>query len=152
MITIIEGVDGTGKTTYAKKLAEETCSEYLHASQPKTDLWLKEYLTPILNGDFVLDRWHIGELVWPQIYGRKPLFGPEIFDMLNYQLASMGARLILLNRSDNAIADELLRRGEEKEIELVLKSKSLFLDAFIKVKYIDKQIIDSEVVHNVYCN
>ncbi len=41
MITIIEGADGTGKTTYAQKLSERFNAKYLHAEQPKTRLCTK---------------------------------------------------------------------------------------------------------------
>ena len=58
----------------------------------------------------------------------------------------MGAHLIILTRSEDAIADELLSRGEEKEIEFVLHSRNLFIQAYNKVKYLDKKIIQSEVV------
>jgi hypothetical protein len=54
--------------------------------------------------------------------------------------------LILLTRSEDAIAEELLSRGEELEIDAVLHSRSLFVEAFRQVKYLDKTIIHSEVV------
>ncbi len=147
MITIIEGVDGTGKTTFAKCLAEQNHSDYLHADKPTQKTWYEEYLTPIKNTNMVLDRWHLGELVWPIIYDRKSLFDEETFDLCNWTLSKLGTRLIILTRSDDDIADELLKRGEDKEIELVLHAKELFMKAYSKIKYIDKQIIESAVVH-----
>lgn len=147
MITIIEGVDGTGKTTFAKRLAKERQSDYLHADKPTEKTWYEEYLKPINNTNMVLDRWHLGELVWPIIYERESLFDEETFDLCNWTLAKLGTRLIILTRSDDDIANELLNRGEEKEIELVLHAKELFMDAYKHIKYIDKQIIESGVVH-----
>jgi len=147
MITIIEGVDGTGKTTFAKRLAEKNNSDYLHADKPTQKTWYEEYLTPIKNTNMVLDRWHLGELVWPVIYDRESLFDEESFDLCNWTLSKLGTKLIILTRSDDDIADELLKRGEDKEIELVLHAKELFMKAYSKIKYIDKQIIESGVVH-----
>jgi broad-specificity NMP kinase len=147
MITIIEGVDGTGKTTYAKRLAKQTNAKYLHADKPTKQLWYKEYLSPLKSQNMVLDRWHLGELVWPIVYDRKSLFNEDSFDLCNWTMAKLGTRLILLTRSDDDIADELLKRGEDKEVEFVLHAKELFLQAFSKVKYIDKQIVESSVVH-----
>ena len=46
MITIIEGSDGTGKTTYAQKLTERYNAQYLHAEQPRSRLWVDEYIRP----------------------------------------------------------------------------------------------------------
>ena len=146
MITIIEGADGTGKTTYAQKLSERFNAKYLHAEQPKTRLWSDEYIRPITSQNLILDRWHLGEVVCPKIYGRQSLFDETTFDYCNWELAKLGARLILLTRSEDAIAEELLRRGEELQIDFVLHSRSLFVEAFRQVRYLDKKIIHSEVV------
>ena len=146
MITIIEGSDGTGKTTYAQKLTKLHNAKYLHAEQPKTKLWSDEYIRPITSNNMVLDRWHLGEIVWPEIYGRQSLFDETTFDYCNWELAKLGASLILLTRSEDAIADELLIRGEESQIDFVLHSRSLFVKAFQKVRYLNKKIIHSEVV------
>lgn len=147
MITIIEGVDGTGKTTYAKRLADQNKAIYLHADKPTQKTWYEEYLTPIKHNNMVLDRWHLGELVWPEIYGRQSLFDEDSFDLCNWTLSKIGTRLIVLTRHDDDIADELLNRGEQDQIEIVLHAKELFIKAFQKIKYIDKQIIESGVVH-----
>jgi len=146
MITIIEGSDGTGKTTYAQKLTERYNAQYLHAEQPRSRIWSDEYIRPLTSDNMVLDRWHLGEVVWPKIYGRVSLFDETTFDYCNWELAKLGARLILLTRSEDAIAEELLRRGEELQIDFVLHSRSLFVEAFRQVKYLDKTIIQSEVV------
>jgi hypothetical protein len=146
MITIIEGADGTGKTTFAMKLAQRHNAKYLHADKPKESIWYKEYINPITSDNMVLDRWHLGEIVWPHIFGRESLFNDETFDYCNWELAKMGAQLILLVRPEDAIADELLSRGEESHMEAVMLSRSLFIQAFNKVKYLDKRIIHSEVV------
>ncbi len=82
----------------------------------------------------ILDRWHLGEVVWPKIYGRQSLFDETTFDYCNWELAKLGARLILLTRSEDAIAEELLRRGEEMQIDFVLHSRSLFVEAFRQVR------------------
>ena len=48
MIIIIEGPDGSGKTTLAEKLSRQTKYPIIHRSQPKTDeekkLMMGEYL------------------------------------------------------------------------------------------------------------
>jgi broad-specificity NMP kinase len=146
MITIIEGSDGTGKTTFARKLADQRNADYLHASHPTSSNWVEEYIRPIKSHNLVLDRWHVGEIVWPFIYGRSSLFDEQTFDQCNWELAKLGAQLIVLTRSEDAIADELLSRGEEKEIEFVLLSRNLFIQAYNNVKYLDKKIIQSEAV------
>lgn len=147
MITIIEGVDGTGKTTYAKRLADQQNAMYLHADKPTKDTWFLEYAAPLVSTNMVLDRWHLGEMVWPKIFGRESLFDDDGFDLCNWVLAKLGTKLIVLTRNDDDIVNELLNRGEEDQIDTVLHAKELFIEAYKQVKYIDKQIIESGVVH-----
>lgn len=88
MLFVVEGVDRTGKSTLCDRL-EERCRhpddvfmpghsvERLHFSAPQKDA-LEEYLAPIAdyrpgaNEDVVVDRHYLGELVWPEIFGREP--------------------------------------------------------------------------------
>ena len=59
MKIILEGVDGVGKTTLAKKLAEVLRLEYCHDSKPRT---YKEYLEELYNGkDRIYDRFFFGQ-------------------------------------------------------------------------------------------
>ena len=54
MVIIIEGPDGSGKTTLAEKLSRQTKYPIIHRSQPKTDeekkLMMGEYLQTIRSG------------------------------------------------------------------------------------------------------
>ena len=61
MIIIIEGPDGSGKTTLAEKLSRQTKYPIIHRSQPKTDeekkLMMGEYLQTIRSGkNMIFDR------------------------------------------------------------------------------------------------
>lgn len=147
MITIIEGVDGTGKTTFAKRLAEERGAMYLHADKPLTGSWFTEYIEPLSRKNVICDRWHVGEVVWPTVFQRPSLFNSSTFDECNQYLARIGAELIVLTRSDDEIVAELESRGESDQIRQVLEAKALFVHAYNKVRYIPKRIIDSEVVY-----
>lgn len=146
MITIIEGSDATGKTTYATKLAEQRNALYLHSGKPKAKVWFQEYIHRIVSNNMVLDRWHLGELVWPAVYGRMSLFDANSFDQCNWELAKLGAELIVLTRPEDQIIKELTDRGEQSHIDDVLKSRSLFIRAYNDVKYLNKRIIDSGAV------
>jgi adenylate kinase family enzyme len=146
VITIIEGSDATGKTTFAKRLASETGAKYLHAQKPANSNWFDEYVKPITSDNMVLDRWHLGELVWPMLFGRRSLFDEDSFDQCNWELAKAGAQLILLTRPEKAIVVEMLKRKENDQIESVLASRSMFIEVFKKVKYLNKRIIESGVV------
>jgi thymidylate kinase len=146
MITIVEGADATGKTTYAKKLAEQRNSLYLHSEKPKAKIWYQEYIHRIASTDMVLDRWHLGEVVWPYIYKRNSLFDENSFDQCNWELAKLGTELILLTRPEDEIIKEMMGRGESEQINDVIKSRFLFIEVFKQVKYLNKRIVDSGAV------
>jgi hypothetical protein len=50
--------------------------------------------------DIVLDRTHYGELVWPHIYGRKPLLDEEMIDALREIEDSVGVQRIWMTDDD----------------------------------------------------
>lgn len=71
MRIILEGCDGTGKTTLAKFLSEKTGMKIVKLSQPKTDDPFQEHLelfdpeSPKYVGDnIILDRCWISECIY----------------------------------------------------------------------------------------
>ena len=80
---IIEGLDGVGKSTLANFLVimagnqpTFTPTALFHAGQPMTNNYVGEYWYPVSflsNFTVVCDRWHLGEHVWPHLFGRTPL-------------------------------------------------------------------------------
>lgn len=146
MITIVEGADATGKTTLAKRLAERTGAVYRHAGAPTSANWWQEYVDPIQHEhNMVLDRWHVGELVWPVLFGRPSLFTDKgDYDKCCAELSQAGARLILVIRDEQDIARELAARGEADQTDTVLASQRLFLDAYKDTTDMPKTIADSD--------
>lgn len=150
MITIIEGTDGVGKTSYAKRLAEQTSADYLHASEPKTLNWANEYvfsLNPAKN--YVLDRWHVGEMIWPKYFDRDSLF-PNIytFNACNTFLSALNTHIIIIKRDEKEIIKTLTERGEtQQQIETSILAQRDFLDLAPKINTINVAIIDSNVLY-----
>ena len=75
---IVEGCDGVGKTTLVNHLYSgiDGAKAVLHAAKPTRNVYLDEYWYPISflgDRDVVCDRWHLGEHVWPILFGREPL-------------------------------------------------------------------------------
>ena len=75
MIIVVDGPDGCGKSTLAKRLAHELDFEYRHTWQPPcTDgNPFKHYLDILIKymmEDVVLDRGVLDELVYPKILNR----------------------------------------------------------------------------------
>lgn len=141
MLFILEGLDATGKTTLArnitahiKKVHPHDQVIYMHKKAPKPGAtWASEYGRPITEwyapGDgrhLILDRFHLGELVWPHIFERPMLFDDESFDAVDTLIRRCGGIVIYCFRDHELIQQTMRDRGEEvfsleqlKKIELL---------------------------------
>jgi len=149
-ILIIEGADGTGKTRYARMLCREQGAKYLHKNKPKATNWFDEYVAPLqlLEQPIICDRWHVGELIWPVLFGRESLFAtPSEYDACCEWLHDLDARLEVLVRNPREIAETLEKRGEDDQIETVLKSQDMFVDAASNTRFMPVQILDSNRIY-----
>lgn len=152
MILIIEGTDGTGKTSAAIRTAVERGSWYRHAGSPRERDWLTEYVWPLvtLRGDAVLDRWHVGEAVWPSLLGRESLFrsDKDLRDCCR-DLARLGARLVVVERDLSDVLDTLSARGESKHaMAVALAAQKKFVDlAHLVEPWMPTRVVDSDALH-----
>lgn len=76
-LLLLEGLHGTGKSTLAASLAQESRTAVFHHGPPVSTDPYYEYLRPIVfleSWSVICDRSHIGETVWPHIFGRPTLF------------------------------------------------------------------------------
>lgn len=130
-IHIFEGTDGVGKTTIATMDATARSAVYLHAEKPQHNTWFDEYVKPLTRPDksYTCDRWHIGEIVWPKLFGRKPLFNNvDEYIECCVSLATLGAEVHLMIRPLSQIEKELKRRGESRrEIRYSLQAQEMFV-------------------------
>lgn len=112
-LIILEGLDRTGKSSVAQHF-EAQGFEVIHMSAPDKAMSQPNYLGPsyldqmvdILSNiggrNVVLDRSHYGELIWPNVYGRKPLLDDEAIDILREIEDAMGVERILMHDPDSA--------------------------------------------------
>lgn len=150
MITIIEGTDATGKTTFAKKFAEDTGAKYIHGIAPTAKNWVEEYVLSFNpNEKYVLDRWHIGEMIWPKYFGRESLF-PNMFtfNCCNLMLSTLKTEIIIVKRDENEIINTLKERGEQDQIETVISAQTDFLNLAPQIQHVPTIIIDSNDLLN----
>lgn len=85
MIYILEGADGTGKSTLAAAIAKQTNAVVLHQTYNKT--WnMKVYLQEIMSEaqtlahhgiNIVLDRWAPSEIIYGNAFRKGPSFDVE---------------------------------------------------------------------------
>lgn len=145
MIIVIEGCDGTSKTTLAHKLALELNLKYTKENKPLYDgfnYYLDRSLDTNLDSN-ILDRFHLGEYVYPQIKlqeNRKPLTFEQIH-LIENVLLSKGTILILADTSKDFILNTFRTRGEEyvfeNEVDQIVQLFNEVYDKSIlpKIKY-----------------
>lgn len=120
MLIVIEGVDQTGKTELAHRLrAELEKSEparVVHAGPP-TRHPLEEYETALADYDphgehLILDRWHLGEHVWPRIFNRKSALDIAVARHIELFMRSRGTWLVYAVRDSGKLKRELVEHNE----------------------------------------
>ncbi len=142
MLVIIEGPDGSGKSTLARdlvKLIEQRDPRHLvelqHAGPP-TRHPLNEYLRPLTSyrpGEerhIILDRWHVGERVYPQVRGRPTQLDDQSWWSIDRYLRRLGA--VVVQCVPPPLENELTlkARGECEHLAELPAVEKLFADAY----------------------
>ena len=118
MIIIIEGPDGSGKTTLAEKISKQTKYPIIHRSQPKTEeekkLMMGEYLQTIRSGkNMIFDRCWYSEMAYgPVMRDDSVISYPEMYE-LEELLAKSGALIIYATGAKAALWQRCQKRGED---------------------------------------
>lgn len=110
MLIILEGPDGAGKSTLAQEIASHlgrTTSDKIevwHAKRPERHP-LNEYLRPLRSyrpgtgHHLILDRWHWGERVYPQVLGRETEQDEPVWWAIEAYLRRLGALVVKCERT-----------------------------------------------------
>lgn len=105
-LVLLEGLDRTGKSTVAAYF-ETLGFEKIHMSAPSKGTTPDQYMQQMMEllqsaatKDMVLDRTHYGELIWPQIYGRKPLLDDEMIEALREIEDAVGVQRLWMTDDD----------------------------------------------------
>ena len=113
MLIIIEGIDRTGKSTIAEYF-KSLGYEYIHMSAPDKKYMRADYAGPSYLDDMaelllsftgrnvVLDRSHMGERIWPLVYGRASLLTEDDIEVLRELETGLNTRRILMTDPDTA--------------------------------------------------
>jgi hypothetical protein len=113
VLILIEGCDQTGKTTLANAIQQYALpqkSRMIHAGKPEGHP-LTAYEGPInsyepgFTDPIIIDRWHLGEAVWPTIFKRETELDAASFRHIELFLQSRGAVLVLAEGRETLLTE-----------------------------------------------
>lgn len=137
MIYILEGPDGTGKTTLANEIAEQKKASVIHSYfDPKwdikkhhMDMWQAAQIVSRWR-PVVLDRWAISELVYGTVFRGKP--GYEVPGLLWEMGDEFDNVVWIYCRNDNAVENHLKNMEKRNEMFNDMKEVVTMFDEIVK--------------------
>ena len=112
MKIVLEGCDGTGKTTLAKILADRYKLDICHCTQ-KDAADYNFYRQTLRKEDVIWDRHTIGELIYPKVFNRDAQIGTEDARLVIHYGKEEGVKFFVLTADIEVIKNRLLGRGNE---------------------------------------
>lgn len=114
MRVILEGADGTGKTTLAKILADKYGLDICHCTQYDPSDY-NFYRQSVRKNNVIWDRHTIGELIYPEVFNREPKIGTEDARLVIHYAKEEGTKIFVLTENVDLIIKRLNERGTEDE-------------------------------------
>lgn len=109
MNVILEGCDGTGKTSIARFLCEQCGFLYWHESYPRT---LQEYVQMLSSGsNIVFDRFCYGQFIYDKVENRK-MTEKELAYLQKEVFPRTATIVLYIDLASEKIADRLESRKE----------------------------------------
>lgn len=112
MKIILEGCDGTGKTTLAKILAEKYGLEIAHCTQHDAADY-DFYRQTLRKENVIWDRHTLGELIYPHVFGREQQIATEDARLVMHYAKQEGVKVFVLTCDNEVIEQRLSERGGE---------------------------------------
>lgn len=114
MKVILEGCDGTGKTTLAKILADKYGLDICHCTQHDAADY-DFYRQTLRKENVVWDRHTLGELIYPEVFNRPPKISTEDARLLMHYAKEEGVKILVLTGRYDDIYARLIKRGNEDQ-------------------------------------
>lgn len=152
MLIIVEGPDCARKSTLVERLSWELCKPYhsrryldvKHSSAP-TRHPLDEYELPLLHymrelhpvtmrslneRHIICDRWHLGEVVYPAVFGRPTQMTEAVRLHVELTLAARGAVLVTIDSPVERLRECVAYRGDDVvTLDQLQEIRERFIDA-----------------------
>lgn len=130
MLVVLEGCDGTGKSTMAKRIASVLNAEIIHCSTktPNDYDFFHNIIEASKTNNIVADRFFYGQFVY-QKHKDRHLTHNDLVDLETEVLGANG-KIIIVEASEQDIASRLSARDEELINGLTIKE---VLEGFRKI-------------------
>ena len=112
MRIIVEGADGTGKTTLVKHLAERYNCDIINMTKWGSKVF-GEYKKKLILNDIVSDRSFLSEIVYKQAFELQPNISFGEFDWLIHNAKRNDWKFIILTGPIKLLKQRLIDRGDE---------------------------------------
>lgn len=112
MQIILDGCDGTGKTTISEKLANRLGCNIVRLTYAG-DRSYQAYLDLMSCDNVVHDRSFISEMIYPKYFGRDSRLDSSIVPSLFRVIKSFGIKLFVLTAKPETILERIGKRGDE---------------------------------------
>lgn len=112
MRIILEGADGTGKTTLANILAFKYGLDICHCTQYDPADY-DFYRQSVRKNNVIWDRHTIGELIYPEVFNRKQQIATEDARLVLGYAKNLKTKIFILTEDLLVIQRRLLERGGE---------------------------------------
>jgi thymidylate kinase len=140
MRIIVEGADGTGKTTLVKELAKKYNLDSLNINRYDPNNF-NFYLETLKKTNVIFDRHFIGEMIYPSIFNRKGNLKRKDFEWLLDYCKENDIKIIILYKEKNV----LKKRQKLNEYPEVLNNILKINEKFIEIAHnYEIPLIDTE--------
>ena len=135
MRVLIDGVDGTGKTSVCEKLANKLGCNIVRLTHDG-DRNFRAYSEAIIPDNMVHDRTFLSEIIYPKNFGRASRLMDRSIPALYQLIEQYDAKVFILTADNDEIVRRLNLRGDE------------FIDDFEKIKGINYDYIQIALIQN----
>lgn len=118
-LIVVEGIDGSGKSTLIADLAHQIPDEvHIIRRGPIRNHPMEEYEYPLTAyspgyyAHYLLDRWHIGELIYGPLYRGVSQLTPAQRIHIDMVLDKLGAIKVLMSPPLDVVRQRIQQRGE----------------------------------------
>ena len=135
MRILIDGCDGTGKTSVCEKLANKFGCNIVRLTHDG-DRNFKTYSEAMIPDNMVHDRTFLSEIIYPKNFGRASRLIASSIPVLYQLIEQYDAKVFILTADNDEIVRRLNLRGDE------------FIDDFEKIKGINYDYIQIALIQN----